>query len=86
MHAATFPELLIRLRESENWSQETMGEMLTAAGYPMSRQAVSHLETGRNVCNGRVSVAYRAVFGLDGEDLARFLDAFDLQWPPEVAA
>lgn len=86
MRAPSFPELLIRLRESEDWSQEIMGEMLTAAGYPMSRQAVSHLETGRNVCNGRVSVAYRAVFGLDGKDLASFNAAFDGQWPPEKVA
>jgi len=86
MRPRSFTELLIRLRESENWSQPEMAEQLTQAGYPMTRQTISHLETGRNAANGRVSVAYRAVFNLQGLDLAIFLDAFDAQWPPEVAA
>ena len=79
----TIQSLITDLRDSKGWTQEEMAVRLTEAGYPLTRMAVSHIEVGRRGFTARLSVAYRAVFDLSGDDLAGFLALVDAQFPPE---
>ena len=78
----TIQQLLIRLREERGWSQGDLADQMDAVGYPTTRGAISHFEVGRRALSVRMSVAYRAVLGLDGEELDQFSRLVDDQFPP----
>ncbi len=81
------PQHIAKLRISRGWTQGELAEQMTAAGYSVGRQAISHHETGRRQISVRAAAAYRAVYDLRGKALAAFnLLVLSQEEPAETAS
>lgn len=65
MTGQTPGQILTAAREALGLSQEQAVERLEAAGYAVTRQALSHWETGRNAIPVRALIALRVALGVD---------------------
>lgn len=72
--ASTFPEELVRLRERARLSQRALGEkMAEVLGEPLTGQAISEWERGKNLPNRRNAAALENALGVAPGTLTELL-------------